>query len=83
MFTVLAPAFMTASTTRARKSLSVREASSGENSTSGSLFLAYLTAWTAASSISDSAFFSLYFMWILEVARKTCIRGFLASLSAA
>ena len=44
MFRIVAPSSMAASSTRHRKSMSVRVASSGENSTSALLLRAYRTA---------------------------------------
>ena len=60
MFTVVAPASITAVTTASRKSHSVREASSGENSTSSVNVLASLTPSTLMRMISSLAFLSLY-----------------------
>src|SRR3989339_932858 len=65
-----------------RKSNSVGEASSGENSTSSTYFNACLTPFTAKLRISSFALRSLYFLWISEVARKTWILGFSAFSSA-
>ena len=82
MLTVVAPASITASTTSRRKSSSVREASSGENSTSSHRLRAYFTPSTAVWTISSLAIFSLYSRWIALVARKTWMRGFAAALTA-
>ena len=57
--TVPAPASITASTTSAKNAGSVREASSGENSTSFTCVRARRTAPTASFRISPFAFFSL------------------------
>ena len=79
---VVAPASMVASTTRARKSSSVREASSGENSTSSQYSRAIFTASTALRTISSCAMLSLNWRWIALVARNTCRRWRGAGLSA-
>jgi hypothetical protein len=71
MFTVVAPASMTASTTCVRKSSSVRDASSGENSTSSQNSRAVFTPWTAALMISSCAMLSLNWRWMALVARNT------------
>ena len=71
---VVAPASITASTTCARKSSSVREASSGENSTSSQYSRAIFTPSTARRMISSCAMLSLYWRWIALVARNTCSR---------
>ena len=83
MLTVVAPASMAASTTSQRKSISVRAASSGLNSTSAQYALGPpdagdgplddLGAWSSCSLCSR---------WMAEVARKTWIRGFWAYWSA-
>ena len=82
MFTVVAPAAITASTTRQRKSISVRAASSGENSMSAQWPRARVTPATARASTSASVIRSLNSRWIELVARKTWIRGCSAALSA-
>src|SRR5688572_1703345 len=74
MFTVVAPASMTASTTCVRKSSSVREASSGENSTSSQNSRAVFTPSTATRMISSCAMFSLNWRWMALVARNTWMR---------
>ena len=83
MLIVLAPALMTASITRQRKSSSERPASSGENSTSSVLFRACLTAATARSNTWSGAIRSLSCMWIGEVAMKVWMRGAEAGATAA
>ena len=82
MFTVVAPASITASTTWARNSSSVREASSGENSTSSQNSRAIRTPSTALRRISSLAMLSLYWRWMALVARKTWMRCLSASRSA-
>ena len=79
---MVAPASMTASTTRQRKSISVLAASSGENSTSPQTFLARRTPATALATTSSSFIRSLNSRWIELVARKTWILGCAAALSA-
>ena len=79
---VVAPALITASNTRTRKSGLERDASSAENST----LLVYLAAWrTAATAISTTwsgSLRSLYCMCTGEVARKVWMRGFSATFTA-
>src|SRR5690349_22586660 len=82
MLTVVAPASMTASTTWVRKSSSVRDASSGENSTSSQSPRAIFTPSTAVRMISSCAMLSLYCRWIALVARNTWMRFFAAGLIA-
>jgi len=82
MLTVVAPASMTASTTWARKSSSVREASSGENSTSSQNSRAIFTPATALRRISSFAMLSLYSRWMALVARNTWMRCRAAGRSA-
>src|SRR5688572_897063 len=79
MLIVVAPAATAASTTSARNSSSVRDASSGENSTSAHSERACLTPSAAAWMISSHAMLSLYWRWIALVARKRCKRGRRAS----
>ncbi len=75
MLTVVAPTSMTASTTWARKSGSVRAASSGENWTSRTAAFARRTPSTARRRISRRALCNLNSRWILLVARNTWTRG--------
>ncbi len=74
MFTVVAPASTTAATISVRNSGSVREASSGENSTSSQASLAMRTASTARRTISSRAISSLNLRWISLVATNTWMR---------
>ena len=60
----------------------MREASSGENSTSSHKLRANFTPSTAVRMISSFAMLSLYSRWMALVARKTWMRGRAASLSA-
>ena len=83
MLTVVAPASIAAVTTSARKESSVREASSGENSTSSQSSRAIDMAPTALLMISSFAILSLCSRWILLVATKTWIRCRSAPLTAA
>src|SRR6516165_5555504 len=64
MFTVVAPAAIATSTTWARNSSSVREASSGENSTSAHSSRARPTPAAASRRISSCAMLSLYWRWM-------------------
>ena len=82
-FTTLAPASFTASTTSRRKEYSVRHPSSAENSTSGVIERASLTAAADCSTHSRAEMLSLYLRWMAEVARKTCRRGVRAAPSRA
>ena len=75
MLIVVAPAAITARTTSARNSGSVREASSGLNCTSLTNLRAYFTCSTAWRTISSLAFLSLNWRWMALVARKTWIRA--------
>src|SRR5580658_2884313 len=82
MLTVVAPASIATSTTWARNSSSVREASSGENSTSVHSSRARATPSAAARRISSCAMLSLYWRWMALVARNTWMRCRGASASA-
>ncbi len=82
MLIVVAPALTAASITRHRKSWFVRCASSAENSTSSVYPFARFTAATAASRTSSGVDFSLYLMWISEVAMKVWMRGRSAARTA-
>ena len=75
MFTVEAPAPIARSTTSARKSGSVREPSSGENSTSSVSSRARATDSTVRRTISRFAIRSLNSRCSALVARKTWSRG--------
>ena len=66
---------MADSTTRARKSQSLRVASSAENSTLGHLERAYFTISPARSSTLSGLILSLYSMCRGEVDKNTWIRG--------
>ena len=72
---VVAPAAMTASMIRHRKSNSERLASSQENSTSSVYRRACVTERMAWSTTWSGVICSLYCMWIGEVAMKVWIRG--------
>src|SRR5579864_8079333 len=74
MLTVVAPAAIATSTTWARNSSSVREASSGENSTSSHSSRARAMPAAASRRISSCAMLSLYWRWMALVARNTCRR---------
>ena len=82
MLTVVAPAAITCSTTSTRKSGSVREASSAENSTSLQCERAMPTASTARRTTSARESLSLCSRWMGLVARKTWTRGRSASRRA-
>src|SRR5205823_96840 len=82
MLTVLAPALMTASSTRQRKSVSERPASSGENSTLSVYRRAHVTAFTACSRTCSGDILSFIFMWIGDVAMNVWIRCDFAGLTA-
>src|SRR5580704_45947 len=82
MLTVVAPAAMAVSTTCARNSISVREASSGENSTSSHSSRARATPVAASLRISSCAMLSLYWRWMALVARNTWMRRCAASFTA-
>ena len=71
---VLAPALITASRMRQRKSTSERTASSGENSTSSVYLRASFTARTACSSTCSGSMRSFFSMWIGLVAMNVCMR---------
>ena len=81
-FTTDAPAAIAASTTLHRKSASVREASSAENSTSAHFLRAYATMRFTRSSASRRDMWSLLFRCRSLVARNVCTRGCAASLTA-
>ena len=78
IFSVVAPASITAVRTSIRNGISLRQASSGENSTSSVKVRANLTASTAIFRTSAGSFLSLCFMWIGEVAMNVWIRRFFA-----
>ena len=78
---VVAPAAIATLTTSAMKSMSVRVASSHENSTSEVKALARVTAWRAASTTWSRVIRSLCSRWMSEVAMKVWIRGLLATRS--
>src|SRR5580658_6077222 len=82
MFTVVAPAPIATSSTCARNSSSVREASSAENSTSSHSARARATPLAVSRRISSCAMLSLYWRWIALVARNTWMRWRGASDSA-
>ena len=82
MFTVVAPASMTAWMTSRRNSGSVRPASSGLNSTSLHAATARRTPATARSITCSRDILSLCSRWMGEVARKTWIRGLWAYRTA-
>ena len=75
----VAPALITSSMIRQRNGSSLREPSSGENSTSATFERAYFTARTAISTTSSGFLRSLYSMWMGEVAMKVWMRGWSAS----
>jgi hypothetical protein len=70
-----APALITSSMIRQRKASSLRDPSSGENSTSATFDRAYFTPRMAISTTSSGFFRSLYSMWMGEVAMKVWMRG--------
>ncbi len=79
---VLAPALITSSKMRTRKSISERTASSAENSTSSVYSSASLTALTAASTTWSGCMRSFFSMWIGLVAMKVWMRPDFAGLIA-
>ena len=79
---VVAPAAITASNTRTKKSMSERTASSAENSTSLVYSKAHFTACTARSTTWSSLMRNLFSMWILLVAINVCMRPLAACLIA-
>ncbi len=79
---VVAPAAITCSMMRHRKSISERPASSGENSTLLVYSRAHLTARTACSITCDGSMRSFFSMWMGLVAMNVCTRGDFAPLTA-
>ncbi len=79
---VVAPASITASMIRHRKSVSERPASSGENSTLSVKRLATFTESTACASTSSGCIRSFIFIWMGEVAIKVWIRDEAAGFKA-
>src|SRR5574343_902245 len=79
---VFAPALITASKIRHRKSISERPASSAENSMSSVYCRAQPMALTACSTTWSGVMRSFFSMWIGEVAMKVWIRPDLAGLIA-
>ena len=65
-----------------RNGISLRQASSGENSTSSVKVRANLTASTAIFMTWSGSFFSLCFIWIGEVAMNVWMRFFFAGAMA-
>src|SRR5574341_1377005 len=82
MLRVVAPALITRSRMRQRKSVSERPASSGENSTLSVYSRAHLTARTACSITCEGSIRSFFSMWMGEVAIKVCTRGLFALRTA-
>jgi len=79
---VVAPAWITASITRHRKSTSLRSASSAENSTSSTCARANRTLSAAASMHWLRVMFSFFSRCRSEVASTICTRGCAAGSSA-
>ena len=79
---VVAPALITASSTRHRKSISERTASSGENSTSSVYLRAQLDRLDRRSTTWSGVMRSFFSMWIGLVAMKVWMRPDLAGLIA-
>jgi hypothetical protein len=79
---VVAPAAITRSRMRHRKSMSERPASSGENSTLSVYSRAHLIARTACSTTCVGSMRSFFSMCMGEVAMKVCRRGELATRTA-
>jgi len=71
---VVAPALITSSKIRHRKSISERPASSAENSTSSVYWRAQPMARTACSTTSSGLMRSFFSMWIGLVAMKVWMR---------
>src|SRR5699024_5583281 len=81
-FITVAPASITCSMMSAMKSQSERVTSSADHSTSVNFSRAYLTISTDCFITSSGVIFSLYSIWIGDVARKMWIRGFGVFFSA-
>ena len=79
---VVAPAAMTCSIIRHRKSISERPASSGENSTLLVYSRAHFTDFTACSITCEGSMRSFFSMWMGLVAINVCTRGDFAPLTA-
>ena len=78
----VAPALMAASNTRYRNSVSLREASSAENSTFEQKDFAYFTMSMVCCSTSSGVILSLYCMCMGDVAMKVWMHGSTASFTA-
>ena len=81
-FTIVAPASMTASNTVHRKLISVRPASSAENSTSSHKLARAFDGLDRDVERFAAALLNLYLRWMSLVARKVWIRGRAAPSSA-